>query len=79
MGFLPASSRTAGVRFFAAACRTILPTGGLPVKKIRSHCCASSAVVSGIPPLATATARESKYFGTVPPAAPCTLRISPMA
>ena len=49
-GFLPPSSSTAVVRLRAAAWCRILPTGGLPVKKIRSHFWASSAVVSGTPP-----------------------------
>ena len=65
VGFLPPSSSTAGVRFCAAALCTIFPTGGLPVKKIRSHFWASSAVVSGIPPSTTATASGSRYLGTI--------------
>ena len=65
VGFLPPSSSTAGVRFFAAAWWMILPTGGLPVKKIRSHCCSSSAVVSGMPPPTTVTASGSRYFGII--------------
>src|SRR5215470_16927777 len=64
VGFLPPSSSTHGVRFLAAAWCTILPIGGLPVKKMKSHFCASSAVVSGTAPSTTATARGSKYLGT---------------
>src|SRR5215831_19749470 len=42
----------------------ILPTPGLPVKKMKSHCCANRAVVSGTAPSTTATTRGSKYLGT---------------
>src|SRR5260221_6443837 len=35
-GFCPPSSRRTGVRFFAAASMTILPTLTLPVKKMKS-------------------------------------------
>ena len=65
VGFFPPSSRTAGVRCLAAAWCTILPTCGLPVKKIRSHFWDRSAVVSGTPPSTTAIASRSRYFGTI--------------
>ena len=42
-GAFPPSSMTVGVRCSAAARLTILPTFGLPVKKMKSHLSASSA------------------------------------
>ncbi len=63
VGFLPPSSSTHGVKFLAAAWWTILPTWGLPVKKMKSHFCARRAVVSGTAPSTTETTRGSKYFG----------------
>ena len=48
----------------AAAVITTLPIGGPPVKKMWSHGCSSSAVVSGTPPSTTENACLSRYCGT---------------
>mmetsp|Transcript_88274 Transcript_88274/g.234726 ORF Transcript_88274/g.234726 Transcript_88274/m.234726 type:complete len:366 (-) Transcript_88274:143-1240(-) len=63
-GFLPPSSSTQGVRRSAAALATILPTRMLPVKRMKSHGSANSAVVSGTPPVTTRKHRLSRYCGT---------------
>src|SRR5206468_9061344 len=63
VGFLPPSSSTTGVRFFAAAVMTIFATAVPPVKKIWSHGCASSAVVWGTAPSTTENALRSRYSG----------------
>src|SRR5467141_3658187 len=63
-GFCPPSSRRIGVRFFAAASMTILPTLTLPVKKMKSNGSLRSSVTSSLLPETAVTARGSKYFGT---------------
>src|SRR6266851_5082544 len=63
-GFCPPSSRRIGVRFFAAASMTILPTLTLPVKKMKSNGSLRSSVTSSLLPVTAVTARGSKYFGT---------------
>src|SRR5436309_15944989 len=63
VGFFPPSSSTTGVRFFAAAVMTILATVVPPVKKMWSHGCSSSAVVSGTAPSTTENALLSRYSG----------------
>src|SRR6266481_3146916 len=62
-GFCPPSSRRIGVRFFAAASMTILPTLTLPVKKMKSNGSLRSSVTSSLLPVTAVTARGSKYFG----------------
>ncbi len=62
-GFCPPSSRRTGVRFFAAASMTILPTLTLPVKKMKSKGSLRSSVTSSLLPVTAVTARGSKYFG----------------
>ena len=52
-----------GVRFFAAASMTILPTLTLPVKKMKSNGSLRSSVTSSLLPETAVTARGSKYFG----------------
>src|SRR5258705_4417158 len=62
-GFWPPSSRRTGVRFFAAASMTILPTLTLPVKKMKSNGSLRSSVTSSLLPVTAVTDRGSKYFG----------------
>src|SRR5260370_22158743 len=62
-GFCPPSSRRIGVRFFAAASMTILPTLTLPVKKMKSNGSFRSSVTSSLLPVTAVRARGSKYFG----------------
>ncbi|WVZ22062.1 hypothetical protein V8G54_000606 [Vigna mungo] len=64
-GHFPPNSRVTGVKFFAAADMTMLPTLGLPVKKILSHFCCSSCSQTFDPPSITLMALESKYRGMV--------------
>ena len=63
VGLFPPSSSVTGVRCFAAAAMTTLPTLVDPVKKMWSKRVSSSAVVSGTPPSTTATASSSRYCG----------------
>src|SRR5258708_10255872 len=63
-GFCPPSSRRTGVRFFAAASMTILPTLTLPVKNMKSKGSFKSSVTSSLLPETAVTARGSKYLGT---------------
>jgi hypothetical protein len=59
-GLLPPSSKTTGVRYEAAACITVRPTAGLPVKKIMSYFWSRRASFSFLPPSTTRTCPGSK-------------------
>ena len=59
-GLLPPSSRVTGVRVFAAAAITTLPTAWEPVKKMWSKGCSSSASVSALPPWTTAACSRGR-------------------
>mmetsp|Transcript_25460 Transcript_25460/g.64227 ORF Transcript_25460/g.64227 Transcript_25460/m.64227 type:complete len:207 (-) Transcript_25460:113-733(-) len=61
--FLPPHSKRQGVRCFAAAAATILPTLVLPVNTILSHRSSNSSFVSGTPPVTTLKHEGSRYEG----------------
>src|SRR5260370_11959729 len=63
-GLLHQSTRTQGVTCAAAAVMMTLARVVQPVKKMWSHCCCRSEVVSGTPPRTTENASRSRYSGT---------------
>mmetsp|Transcript_126119 Transcript_126119/g.247255 ORF Transcript_126119/g.247255 Transcript_126119/m.247255 type:complete len:288 (-) Transcript_126119:8-871(-) len=63
VGDFPPSSSVTGVKNLAAASMTMRPTAPFPVKTMWSQRKRKSAVASGTPPVMTAMASGSTYFG----------------
>ena len=64
-GLFPPNSNVTDARCLAAACMTILPNCGAPVKNIWLNGCANRSVEVWMPPSTTATSCSGKVASTI--------------